>query len=336
MKARPILFSAPMVRAIMDGKKSQTRRVVKPQPSGYVVNVYRPFPHEPNNWQGFGGDYIHWYGRCPYGQPGDQLIPAMEIPSLGKNYCADIFGRIWSRARDKQTWCLLKGSPNGKGYLTVTPALNGEYKTKLVHRLVAESFYGFEPNGFKQVRHLDGNQINNNPDNLDWGTQEQNWTDRLLHGKSLGENHHSSKLTKENIALIRASNKSQRNLAKEFNVSQSLIQLIKTNAVWKENVTQDNPNMPRWASRIQLEITGIRVEHLQNISEEDAIAEGIKRHPKFPTMWLRGSLHGDQNKVTNTAFHRLAYRSIWESINGAESWDANPWVWVIEFRRIKP
>lgn len=75
-------------------------------------------------------------------------------------------------------------------------------------------------------------------------------------------------------------------------------------------------HMPRWMSRITLEITGLRVERLQAISEEDAKAEGCGNHPV-------GAARG--------WFHDL-----WDEINGPESWPANPWVWVIEFGRIKP
>ena len=70
---RPILFSAPMVRAILEDRKAQTRRVMKPQPPVGTRSVYRPFGGELNNWQGARGDLIAWYGRCPYGQEGDRL-----------------------------------------------------------------------------------------------------------------------------------------------------------------------------------------------------------------------------------------------------------------------
>lgn len=79
-------------------------------------------------------------------------------------------------------------------------------------------------------------------------------------------------------------------------------------------------HMPKWMSRITLEITGLRVERLQAISEEDALAEGIT---------LRGLTRFDGEC-------RGEFQRLWESINGADSWVANPWVWVIEFRRIKP
>ncbi len=90
--------------------------------------------------------------------------------------------------------------------------------------------------------------------------------------------------------------------------------------------------MPRWACRINLEITGVRVERLQDISEADAIAEGIQR---VGDGWQR--FHVDPDAEIGQAFTRnpvLAYRGLWESINGAGSWDANPWVWCIEFKRV--
>lgn len=79
--------------------------------------------------------------------------------------------------------------------------------------------------------------------------------------------------------------------------------------------------MPRCASRIQLEITGVRVERLNVISEEDALAEGVTLVPVRPQYAER--------------MGRDAYVELWESINGAGSWDANPWVWVFEFKVVK-
>ena len=75
--------------------------------------------------------------------------------------------------------------------------------------------------------------------------------------------------------------------------------------------------MPRAASRILLEIVGVRIERLQEIGPDDALAEGI------------GPVGRGGDPV-------LAYRSVWERINGAGSWDANPWVWAVEFRRLLP
>ncbi len=83
-------------------------------------------------------------------------------------------------------------------------------------------------------------------------------------------------------------------------------------------------HMPRWASRITLEVTGVRVERLQDISEADAIAEGVNVHPDH---------HGKPR--ANICSPVQAYRDLWESINGQGSWAVNPWVWVISFHRLE-
>ncbi|MCJ1871419.1 ASCH domain-containing protein [Klebsiella quasipneumoniae] len=90
-------------------------------------------------------------------------------------------------------------------------------------------------------------------------------------------------------------------------------------------------HMPRWASRILLEITGVRVERLNAISEEDATAEGVPPAgsllPDYPGTFLTPK--GD------FATAKVAFQRLWESIYGAENWLANPWVWVIEFKRVE-
>ena len=82
-------------------------------------------------------------------------------------------------------------------------------------------------------------------------------------------------------------------------------------------------HMPRWASRITLEVTGVRVERVADITEEDAKAEGCEGHPVsghngFPNGWAP----------------RDEFQDLWQSIYS--NWDANPWVWVYQIRRIKP
>ncbi|MAG64631.1 MAG: hypothetical protein CMK74_01975 [Pseudomonadales bacterium] len=217
IKERPILFSGAMVRAILDGRKTVTRRVVKPQPAndwrftGGYGRITSKHPHKDK----FGvfirrGEHTDFTEvdiiPCPYGQPGDHL---------------------WVRET-----CFINGPSKG-----------------------SEVIYKADP--------------------------LPNWE---------GE---------------------------------------ETDIRWRPSI-----HMPRWASRIQLEITAVRVERLQEISEEQAQAEGIERDGKMPTLWKRGPLHGDQNLVHVTNFPKLAFRSIWEAINGPESWGANPWVWVVEFHRI--
>lgn len=99
-------------------------------------------------------------------------------------------------------------------------------------------------------------------------------------------------------------------------------------------------HMPREASRILLEIISVRVERLQEISEADAKVEGIDR--QFDDGPWRDYLNDGYWFPGSTGTPRLqsspvlSYRSLWESINGPGSWDANPWVWVIEFKRVAP
>ncbi|WP_336694419.1 hypothetical protein [Delftia acidovorans] len=87
-------------------------------------------------------------------------------------------------------------------------------------------------------------------------------------------------------------------------------------------------HMPRTASRILLEITSVRVERLQDISEADAYAEGIEQ-----TDFIEDAEH--QEPATGAPPGRYAYRALWEDINGPDSWAQNPWVWVVEFERAK-
>ena len=87
--------------------------------------------------------------------------------------------------------------------------------------------------------------------------------------------------------------------------------------------------MPRWASRITLDITAVRVERLQDVSEEDARAEGAARR-----ISPGGDLAGAFDHVDTPIGYRNHFADLWRSINGNDSWDANPWVWVVEFKRV--
>lgn len=202
MKSRPILFSAPMVRALLDGTKTQTRRVVK---------------HAPTPWN---PAHTAWdMTKCQNGEPGDQL---------------------WVR----ETFLMDKRDPT----LAVMSA--------------------------------DGFSVGKPP---------------------------SDKFS---------------DVGKHADVAK-----LKEHEFW---VTKPSIFMPRWASRITLEITSVRVERLQDISAADALAEGARRFDdggyslqKYPANYY------DCHHINN-------YADIWESINGAGSWGLNPWVWVLEFKEITP
>ncbi|SOT39364.1 Phage-related protein (fragment) [Burkholderia cenocepacia] len=86
--------------------------------------------------------------------------------------------------------------------------------------------------------------------------------------------------------------------------------------------------MPRWASRITLEITGVRAERLQSISEADARDEGVTIEDHH----MRGYCGGAFRPPSIRAFHDL-----WDSLNASRGhgWDTNPWVWVVEFKQVR-
>lgn len=91
-------------------------------------------------------------------------------------------------------------------------------------------------------------------------------------------------------------------------------------------------HMPRWASRITLEVAGVRVERLRSISDEDALAEGLVKVPSGDgslTWWSAGL-----GRTYLSA--RRTFEDLWSSVHSVESWNANPWVWVVGFKRVTP
>lgn len=222
MKERPIIFSAPMVRALLAGTKTQTRRVIKGQPTNSLWVLYH-CPDGRWNWvldkTGMGsGDPF----RCPYGAVGD---------------------RLWVR----ETCC--------------------------AHEIADAEYDGVhlpEPgtDGVKYAADSAFRKIQNTPEAADgW------WW----------------------LFSYRGGN----------------------------GATVPPIHMPRWASRITLEITGVRIERLQSISEADAAAEGVE---------FGGITDPATGEIDRDAAE--AYEQLWESLHGRGSWDANPWVWVIEFKRV--
>lgn len=228
MKERPILFSSPMVRALLDGSKTQTRRLVK-DTGLYAID-------ESIHGQDVAKrELLNLAKRCPYGSPGD---------------------RLWVRE---------------------------------THAIVPRTAYAHS-DGVQQTLRLD------DPYEHDAAIYREGWT-RSKSGFS-----------------------------------------------WRPSI-----HMPRWASRITLEITSVRVERLQDISEADAEAEGCERLgferevpdwkicPKCGGTRLHdaiGSSGGVVFDVDCTACDTYVkrYKHLWESINGAGSWNLNPWVWVVEFK----
>lgn len=192
MRERPILFGGPMVRAILEGRKAQTRRVVKPQPVGNAdvqFQIGNAVTLPPDGKQ----------LCCPYGKPGD---------------------RLWVR-----------------------------------ENLTAKD-------GF-MVYAADGARVDCGA--MDWP------------------------------------------------------------ACIEKRKTIPSIHMPRWASRILLEVIGVRIERLNEISAPDCIAEGVNVH------------HDHYDKSDASIYSVIsAYYDLWTNLNGPGSWEENPWVWVIEFKRVTP
>jgi hypothetical protein len=190
VRERPILFSGPMVRAILEGRKSQTRRVVKPQPAG--------------EWAA--------PGRSKYGKPGDRLWVKeghwrhLSSPDVRRDRPGDIGGVMYEDEHDDP------GLIIGRAYFKRRPSIH----------------------------------------------------------------------------------------------------------------------MPRWASRITLEIVGVRVERVQDITEADAIAEGVSTDPADYRFVIDGK--PAESKFIQASY---AFGLLWNQINGkTHPWSSNPWVWVVEFRRV--
>ncbi|HCF4493217.1 TPA: hypothetical protein NIE91_000203 [Pseudomonas aeruginosa] len=226
MKERPILFTGPMVRAILEGRKTVTRRVMKPQPDflGSMVDPNTPFKTLDAG--------LHARITCPYGEPGD---------------------RLWVR----ETWHV--GKPHDKTAPAdiLAPLLaEGRGITVLY---TAGGWQSVGPAGREEPIYPDDQPL------PDWA------------GKGRPSIH-----------------------------------------------------MPRWACRILLEITAVRVERLQDISEEQALAEGVRGEPCDHARQACADIScwGDTAKG--------AFGFLWESLNGEGSWAANPWVWVVEFKRVTP
>jgi hypothetical protein len=200
-REKPILFSGPMVRAILDGRKTQTRRIVKPQPIVEANGSWR--------WEGRHGGFV--------GSMGTDVDKG--FPESARHWARYQPGdRLWVR----ETW---------KPVHSADPSRGARYRAD-----------------------VDRDQT-----------------------------------------------------------------------VWRPSI-----HMPRWASRITLEVTGVKVERLQDISEADARDEGVSRTEA-------GFWNADPKRLQLAGCDaRGGFYCLWSDINGPGSWRANPWVVAIAFKRIAP
>lgn len=211
-KERPILFSAPMVRAILEGQKTQTRRVIKSVAGMGPVTEFQPSDTPGYDfimrdkrmiWNDLG--LVELRQRCPYGGFGD---------------------RLWVRESWRVEECFDNISPS--------KLPKGE--------IIARHYEADGARVFWKYEHLPAGRL------------------------------------------------------------------------------RPSIHMPRWASRIDLQIAGIRIERLQDISDEDAEAEGVDFFRHYP----------DADETLSAS---QLFMCLWMAINGDESWKLNPWVWVVNFKR---
>lgn len=250
VRERPILMSAPMVRAILDGKKTQTRRVLKFDAESFSD----PVAAYGEGDIGFGAyvfedeypDEALIFLPCPYGQPGDML------------WVREAF--TYSERRESDA---VLNPGESRDYMA------GAGFAKLLERLTHE--------GEDYIKYL---------------------ADGATH--SLAEWTHPHP--------------------------------IYDHCVGRFGRTIPGIFMPRWASRLTLRVTGVRVERLQELSEEDALAEGVCADHFDPgdSNTFRGS------EVVLADSCRDFFVATWNSINGKRvPWKSNPFVWVISFERIQ-
>lgn len=102
---------------------------------------------------------------------------------------------------------------------------------------------------------------------------------------------------------------------------------------WKPSI-----HMPRWASRITLEVTDVRVERVQDISEQDALAEGVDMETEHGSLCINIEDASYSSNLVYGSAIKTVFRKLWDSINlkRGYGWDINPWVWVVEFKRAMP
>lgn len=155
------------------------------------------------------------------------------IPSF-PGYAITRHGSVWSEKSQK--W-LLTHVDNVAGYVTIGLMQNGRQHPVCVHRLLLETFVGPCPPGM-QCRHLDGNKLNNDLDNLCWGTRSENYADSVVHDRHVrGERNGRSKLTNSQAVEIRGlltTGTTGRELAGRFHVSGVCISNIKHNKHYRE------------------------------------------------------------------------------------------------------
>jgi len=167
------------------------------------------------------------------------VIEVWKTVVQDKNYKVSNMGRVKRIVNERNTYVGRLMTPMKElGYLRVRLSTKCSRKRFAIHFLVLEAFVGIRPEG-KECNHKDGNKENNCVTNLEWVTSSENKRHAIATGLKIqkrGEEHHHSKLTRDEVLLIRKLCKEKilvQQIANRFNVSQSVISGIKAGKAWK-------------------------------------------------------------------------------------------------------
>ena len=171
---------------------------------------------------------------------GAQKSPGIEnwrLIAEAPDYAVSSLGRVRRIRPDRLGRGLGKilRTPLGdKGYPVCSLHVGGKQLHRCVYRLVCTAFNGPKPTPKHEVRHLDGNPLNNHADNLKWGTSAENKADCLRHGtRHQGERHNFAKLTADQVKAIRASTGYFRDVAAQFGISPNYVHRLRRADTWK-------------------------------------------------------------------------------------------------------
>lgn len=275
VKSRPILFSGPMIRALLAGQKTQTRRVAKNFPD-WVDHVSPWCSGGVQIWNA--EDDGMNFRECPHGKPGERLWvrESLWISDCGGYFARDLY-------RPHEVMCEVLSRDGSRRW-----RVRGE-RERIGEGDYTDTVVGWGNHGCDRGRGEDRRWVPAFDQSFIGGLEPP--TPEHPYGKTIDRRE----------AMFRKH--------------------------WPAI------HMPRWASRLTLEITEVRVERLNDISESDCWSEGIEeidgmfRNAEIIDMANRIGCCIDDAKPT--------YACLWESINGPGSWTANPFVWVVSFRRLE-
>ena len=393
-RERPILFSAPMIRALLAGTKTQTRRIVKPQPELIYRITGDSIAAAYNSGALYGFDFPSLESRTAtnpriaelglHGGLGWQYLLANTIQRLREKSLSELVSIAWARNKQGVLDCLVvprkqKGNEIGSSVDLHGVSRNArsfdapdEAQGRSKGEQQADESHLGNPNrelggpGSTRARHegreapdvqVDGRGARASAmglqdeamqsatcGSLPWNVPGCNvriapfyqglrlWVRETCRAHEITD----SEADTDAFGIVERLGLEQPPYGLDGVVYladgafREIENTPEAGDAWgvlhsyrgKRGATVPPIHMPRWASRILLEIVAVRVERLQDISEADAEAEGCEpfRHPTHPSIGPFSA----------------GYSALWDSINGAGSWAANPWIWCLTFKRVPP